>query len=262
MTFFKNNAWPIVGISFLILLAVAVQFKWLHTVMPTGESIWVPFAIGFSALVDSLNPCAFSILFLMTGFLFTLGRSRRQILGAGLLYVFGIFATYIFIGLAGLKILKYFQTPVSLTVIGASFIILAGLILLLNVFFPKFPIKLKIPTFAHKQIAPLIEKGTKVSAFVLGIAVGLFEFPCTGGPYLFVVSILHDHAGGFWLGLLYLFIYNLIFILPLTIVLFVVSNPSVLQVVDKVRRAETKKSRLWVALIMIALGLLVFTLKP
>lgn len=261
MTFIKNNIWPITSLVFLLALGLAVKLGWLHAIMPNGQTTWVPFAIGVSALVDSLNPCAFSILFLMIGFLFTLGRSRRQILGAGLLYVFGIFSTYIVIGLVGLKILKYFQIPVSLTFVGASIIVLAGTIMLLNVFIPSFPIKLKIPTFAHKKIAPLIEKGTKVSAFVLGIAVGLFEFPCTGGPYLFVVSILHDHAGGFWIGLLYLFLYNLVFILPLTIVLFVVSNPNVLQMVDKVRRLETKKSRVWIALIMIVLGLLAFTLK-
>jgi cytochrome c biogenesis protein CcdA len=256
LSFLKKNIWPIIGVSFLVLLAIAVHYRWLHTIMPSGQSVWVPFAIGFSALVDSLNPCAFSILFLMVGFLFSLGRTRSQILGAGFLYVFGIFITYMFIGLIGLKILKYFQIPISLSVIGAGIIILAGLILLLNVIFPNFPIKLKIPHFAHKQIAPLIEKGTKISAFVLGVAVGLFEFPCTGGPYLFVVSVLHDHAGGFWIGLLYLIIYNLIFILPLTIVLLVVSNPAVLQIVDKIRRSETKKSRLWIALAMIALGLL------
>ncbi|MEI6420075.1 MAG: hypothetical protein WCO30_00435, partial [bacterium] len=119
MSFLKNNIWPIVGVSILVLMAIAVQFKWLHAIMPTGQTVWVPFAIGFSALVDSLNPCAFSILFLMVAFLFSLGRSRKQILGAGLLYVFGIFGTYMFIGLAGLKILKYFQTPFSLTAVGA-----------------------------------------------------------------------------------------------------------------------------------------------
>jgi cytochrome c biogenesis protein CcdA len=259
MTFIKNNFWSIIGIFILIVLAVAVQLHWLHAIMPSGQSVWVPFAIGFSALVDSLNPCAFSILFLMVAFLFSLGRTRLQILGAGLLYIFGIFATYMFIGLVGLNILKYFQLPISLSVIGACFIILAGLILLMNVFFPTFPIKLKIPAFAHKQIAPLIAKGTKVAAFILGVAVGLFEFPCTGGPYLFVVGVLHDHAGSFFLGLFYLFVYNLIFILPLTIVLFTAANPTVLQAIDKVRKTESKKSRLWIALVMIALGLIVFT---
>jgi hypothetical protein len=41
----------------------------------------------------------------------------------------------------------------------------------------------------------------------------------------------------------------------------VASNKKVLDVMDKVRRAETKQARIWIALIMILLGVLIFVIQ-
>src|SRR3989344_7196863 len=72
---------------------------------------WMPALIAIAALVDSVNPCAFSVLFLSITFLFGLGRSRNDIIKMGLLYIFGIFTTYILIGLGVLKVLSLFNIP-------------------------------------------------------------------------------------------------------------------------------------------------------
>jgi cytochrome c biogenesis protein CcdA len=93
----------------------------------------------------------------------------------------------------------------------------------------------------------------------MGMLVGLFEFPCTGGPYVFVLGLLHDQAN-FLRGLIYLIIYNLIFVLPLVVALFAVANKQMLETIDKVRRGGTKRSRVILSLIMIGLGALIFVL--
>ena len=221
---------------------------------------WMPALIGIAALVDSVNPCAFSVLFISITFLFSLGKSRRDIVKAGLVYIFGIFATYILIGLGVLKVLSLFNIPHLMSIIGASAIIAFGLVGLINEFFPNFPIKLKIPEFAYGNIAKLMEKATLPAALLLGFAVGLFEFPCTGGPYLFVLGLLHDQ-GNYFKGLVYLLFYNFIFVLPLIVILAISANKRVLQAVDGVRRAETKQARIWLALIMIFLGSLIFVIN-
>ncbi|MBU6370940.1 MAG: hypothetical protein KGH93_03385 [Patescibacteria group bacterium] len=221
---------------------------------------WLPVLIAAAALVDSVNPCAFSVLFLTLAFLFSIGRSRKNIFQAGLSYVFGIFATYMLIGLGILRVLSIFNVPNVLAKAGAFAIILFGLINLTNEFFPKFPIKLKIPDFAYGRLAKLMEKATMPATFALGIAVGLFEFPCTGGPYLFVLGLLHD-AHHFWSGLGYLVFYNLVFILPLFIALLIASSRKVLEAMDTVRKAETKKARVWIALAMILLGAVIFMIQ-
>ena len=221
---------------------------------------WMPALIGIAALVDSVNPCAFSVLFLSVTFLFSLGKSRKEIIKAGLAYIFGIFATYVLIGLGVLKVLSLFNIPNLMSKIGATAIIIFGVIALINEFLPNFPIKLKIPSFAYGNIAKLMEKATLPAALLLGFVVGLFEFPCTGGPYLFVLGLLHDQ-GNYFKGLAYLLFYNLIFVLPLLVILAVSVNKKVLEAVDGVRRAETKQARIWLALIMILLGSLVFVIN-
>ena len=218
---------------------------------------WLPLLVVVAAFVDSLNPCAFSVLFITLAFLFSLGHNRRQIMKAGLVYIFGIFFTYVLIGLGILKVLTIFNIPNSLAKFGAIIVIIFGVINLLNEFFPRFPVKLKIPEASHQKIGELIAKATTPAAFVLGILVGLFEFPCTGGPYLLILSLLHD-GGSYVKGFLYLALYNFIFVLPLLIALFISTDRQILEKLDRLRKAETKKARVWLAVILIGLGLLVF----
>ncbi len=218
---------------------------------------FLPLLIIAAAFVDSINPCAFSVLFITLAFLFSLGQSRKQIIKTGLVYVLGIFLTYILIGLGILQVLTVFNIPNSMAKLGAIAIIIFGVISLLNEFFPNFPIKLKLPDASHKKVGELIAKATVPASFLLGLLVGMFEFPCTGGPYLLVLGLLHDDAS-FVKGFVYLVLYNLIFVLPLLIAIFISTDKPILEKLDKLRRMETKKARVWVALILIVLGLLVF----
>ena len=220
---------------------------------------WLPALIAIAALVDSVNPCAFSVLFITIAFLFSLGRSRRKIFEAGLAYIFGIFATYVLIGLGVLHVLNVFNIPNIVSKVGAGAIILFGLINLTNEFIPNFPIKLKIPAFAYSKIGTFVEKATLSASLGLGFLVGIFEFPCTGGPYLFVLGLLHDQSS-ILKGFVYLIFYNLVFVLPLFIALVIASNRKVLDTMDDLRKAETKKARVWLAVIMILLGVFIFML--
>ncbi len=245
-------------IAFLILLYSGI----FHFHAPDIRTYkgWLPILIAIAALVDSVNPCAFSVLFITIAFLFSIGRSRRKIFQAGLSFVFGIFVTYVLIGLGILRVLSIFNIPNLMAKAGATLIILFGLLYLINEFAPNFPIKPKIPKFAYGKIAVLMEKATLPATFILGIVVGLFEFPCTGGPYLFVLGLLHDQHQ-FFTGFAYLIFYNLIFVLPLFIALLIASNRKVLETMDTIRKAETKKARIWLALVMILLGSLIFVIQ-
>jgi cytochrome c biogenesis protein CcdA len=171
--------------------------------------------------------------------------------------VAGIFLTYVLIGLGVLKVLTIFNIPNGMAKIGAVAIILFGVINMINEFFPRFPIKLKMPDASHGKVGELIAKATVPAAFVLGLLVGMFEFPCTGGPYLLVLGLLHDD-GLFIKGFIYLILYNFIFVLPLLIAIFITTDRPILEKLDKIRRMETKKSRIWVSVIVIVLGLLAF----
>ena len=244
------------AVGFLVALLVGYFLVVKHIIL-VPKAIELFFVISFSAFLDSLNPCAFSILFLTVGFLFSLGRNRKHVFKAGLMYVFGIMATYVLIGLGILRVLSFFNVPNGMAKFGAVAIIVFGAIGLINEFFPSFPIKLKIPHKAHVLIAKYIEKASMPSALVLGVVVGIFEFPCTGGPYLLVLGLLHDQ-GQFWNGFAYLLFYNVVFVLPLFIALLLSIDKRVSEKIDTLRRQETKQARLSVSLLMIALGLIIF----
>mgnify|MGYP001587398776 CR=1 FL=1 len=212
--------------------------------------------IAVAALVDSINPCAFSILLLTIAFLFSAGKLRSGILKIGGLYIAGIFLIYILIGLGILQTLYIFNTPNFMAKIGATLLIALGSINLINEFFPAFPIKLKIPSGAHQRLGRLIEKGSAPAAFLLGVLIGFSEFPCTGGPYLMVLGLLHDQTT-FLKGLYYLIFYNLIFVLPLVIILFIASDKNLLEKVQAWKKSETAKMRLWSGMAMILLGVII-----
>lgn len=220
---------------------------------------WLLPLVGVAALIDSINPCAFSILILTIAFLFSIGKFRSSILKIGSAYIAGIFIVYMLIGLGILQTLHLFDTPHFMAKVGAMLLVALGAINLINEFFPSFPIKLRIPHTAHRKMAELMEKGSIPTAFLLGGLVGLCEFPCTGGPYLMVLGLLHDQAT-YLKGLGYLLLYNAIFILPLVIILLISSDAVLLEKVKSWQQKERGLMRLGGGIAMVALGIIIFFL--
>lgn len=225
----------------------------------SGGGQWLLPLVFVAALIDSINPCAFSILLVTIAFLFSVGKMRSGIMKIGGSYVFGIFIAYVLIGLGILQALHFFNTPNFMAKAGAVLLITLGGINLINEFFPTFPIKLKVPHVAHSKMAELMEKGSMSMAFLLGAFVGLCEFPCTGGPYLMVIGLLRDQTT-YFLGMSYLVLYNLIFISPLVVILFIASDKMLLEKVQTWQRSERKNMRLGAGIAMILLGVLIFLL--
>lgn len=249
-------------IAALVLVGGGIIFQnsaatagWLWNL--SNDGAWLLPLISIAALIDSINPCAFSILILTIAFLFSLGKLRGNILKIGGFYILGLFAVYVLIGLGLLQVLHIFNTPHFMAKLGASLLVAMGLINVINEFAPAFPVKLKIPAAAHAKIGALMEKTSLPGAFALGALVGICEFPCTGGPYLMVLGLLHDQAT-FAPGLAYLFLYNLIFVLPLIVILLIASDRRLLDKVQAWRQREIKGMRFWSGLAMIVLGLLIF----
>lgn len=255
--------------KFVILVAAAVLLFGTVIFFRTGnigatalwnlsdEGKWLLPLIGIAALIDSVNPCAFGILLLTIAFLFSIGKARSGILKIGGAYIFGIFIVYILIGLGILQALHLFNTPHFMARVGASLLIVLGGINIVNEFFPSFPVKLRIPKAAHRKMAGLMERASLGTAFLLGGLTGLCEFPCTGGPYLMVLGLLHDQSS-YLAGVGYLLLYNLIFILPLLVILFIAGNEALVEKVDMWKKSETKNMRLWGGIAMIILGIIIF----
>ncbi len=220
---------------------------------------WLLPLVLVSAILDSVHPCSFSILLITIAFLFGMQMTRRKILETGLAYIFGIFASYFLIGLGLLKVLHLFNTPHFMGKLGAALLIGFGLVNLVNFFWPRFPLKLKLPSSAHSAMGRLINKASLPAAIGLGVLVGLCQFPCLGGPYLMVIGLLRDQVT-YIAGFGYLLLYNVVLILPLLVVLGLAANKTWLDKLSEWRRTNVKTVHLWAGIAMVALGLLVLTI--
>src|SRR3989344_1204123 len=204
----KSKIWWLVGAAAIIIgLALVLKFyagasTIIWNISAGGK--WLLPLVSITALVDSLNPCAFSILILTS----------------------------------------------------ASLLIALGLINLLQELFPNSPVKLRLPQLSHGLIARVMAKASVPAAFILGGLVGLCEFPCTGGPYLMILGLLHDQVP-YFSGLGYLFLYNLIFVLPLVIILALASQKSLLDRIEDWQNRRKKLMRRAGGLAMVALGLII-----
>lgn len=240
-------------VIFLKLTNVGASVIWELS----NEGKWLLPLVIIAALIDSINPCAFGTLLLTIGFLFSIEKTRPEIIKIGSIYILGLFTVYILIGLGVLQVLHLFNTPHFMAKVGAVILITLGGINLVNQFIPSFPVKLRIPQAAHHKIAGLMNKASLPATFGLGLLVGLCEFPCTGGPYLMILGLLHDQ-GTYLAGVGYLLLYNVIFVLPLVVILLIASDGTLLEKVKSWKRTETKNMKLWSGITMIALGLLIF----
>lgn len=248
------------GVVLAVILAIiALQYtpgfsSFLWSISNGG--VWLLPLVIFSALLDSVHPCSFSILLITIAFLFGVQMTRKKILQIGGLYIAGIFAAYFTIGIGLLKVLHIFNTPHFMGKLGASLLVIFGLLNLLNALFPNFPIKLKIPDVAHRSIGKLINTVSLPAAFALGLLVGLCQFPCMGGPYLMVIGLLHDQVT-YVSGFGYLVLYNIILTAPLVATLWVAANPTLIDKVKEWKRTQMKDVHLWAGVAMILIGALI-----
>ena len=255
ITFILIIAVAVAGVALLKQSSLASELLW----NVSGQGSWLLPLVLIAAILDSVHPCSFSILLITIAFLFGLQMTRKKIIQIGGTYIAGIFTAYLLIGLGILRVLHIFNTPHFMAKVGAILLIVLGGINLIKEFFPAFPIKLGIPQRAHRKMAELMDQSSVPTAFLLGGLVGLCEFPCTGGPYLMVLGLLHDQRT-YLTGVGYLLLYNLIFVLPLVIILLIASDNGLLEKVSAWKKAKNKQLRVWGGVAMIILGLLVFAL--
>lgn len=253
---------------FFWLVLIAVIFAasaWFLGSMKSAPLLWkisdsgnflFPLILAAS-VVNSIHPCAFSILLVTIAFLFSIGQLRASVLKIGGMYVFGIFLAYVLIGVGVLQAFHLFDVPYFMAKFGAAALIALGGLNLLNVFFPKFPLKLRIPQIAHQKMGGLMEKGSFAAAFLLGALVGVCALPCSGGPYVMILGLLHDQVT-YWRGLGYLILYNFIFVLPLIVMLLIASDKNVLDKVQEWQKQEMGNMRFWSGIAMIVLGIIIF----
>lgn len=215
--------------------------------------ITLPLVIS-TGLLDSLNPCAISLLLLYIALMYSMKKSHRTIMIFGAFYIAAIYVTYFLIGLGLLRVFHLFGTPHIILTIGGWIAIIFGILNLKEYFFPKLPIHIRIPLNLRQKAGEWAHKATIPAAIVLGVLIGICEFPCSGAVYLAVLTYLQAKET-FLNGILYLALYNLMFVLPLLAVYAVASNRIVTEKMINLQEKSGRKLHLVLAAVMIALGI-------
>ncbi|MBI2047514.1 MAG: hypothetical protein HYT27_00075 [Parcubacteria group bacterium] len=207
-----------------------------------------------TAAIDAINPCAIGVLILMVSVVLASGGSKKRLLLLGSLYVSAIFIVYL---AAGLGLVYFFQSiPLVLTlylsIIIGSLIVLAGLIEVKDYFWYGRWFSLAIPASFAKKIHVYSERVTIPGVIFLGAFVSAVELPCTGAPYLAIITILSQSFD--FTAFLMLVLYNLIFVSPLFVILALVAGGMELQKIKMWKQEGRGFMRLCIGLLLIILG--------
>ena len=211
-----------------------------------------------SAAIDSINPCAIGVLILMVSVILGGGgkdKSTARLLKLGGAYIFAIFATYL---IAGLGLIYFFSSiPIViaeyLSLFVGALVIAAGIFEIKDYFWYGKGFSLQIPKYFAKKIHDYSTTNTTTwGVMFLGAFVAAVELPCTGAPYLAILTILRIDFN--FMAFLLMVLYNIIFVLPLIVILLMVAGGTKISVVSKWKEDGKGLMRLFMGLLMAALG--------
>ena len=207
-----------------------------------------------TAGIDSINPCAIGVLILMISVLLVAHRSTRKMMLLGSLYILSVFVTYLLAGLG----LVYFMSNLPLylseyiSIAVGILIIFAGLLEIKDYFWYGRWFSLTIPGYFAKRLHEHASKVTIPGIMLLGAFVAGVELPCTGAPYLAIITLLSQYFD--FSAFLMLVLYNIVFIAPLLVILFMVAAGKKLHEVKKWKQESRGIMRLFIGLMLVAIG--------
>lgn len=226
----------------------------------TDSNISILKIVGL-AFTDSINPCALSVLLMMLIAVSTYHpKDRKQVLWSGLAFIGAVFITYFIYGLLIVKAFEVLQAFSNIRLYLykglAVGVIILGLLELKDFFFYKpGGVATEMPLFFRPKVQNIIAKITSpLGAFGLGMFVTLFLLPCTIGPYIILGGMLS--FGDFFKSIPILSLYNLIFVLPMiVIVLLVFFGTKNVKQISTWREKNIRILHLIIGIVFILLGL-------
>ena len=255
-------------LSLLALGAIALTGFWHPNAPEAAMQKYLP-QITFptvlvAGVVDGINPCAFTVLLLfVTALTSTLQAGeanvtamRTRLLSMGGIYIAAVFLTYLALGVGLLKSLDFFTRQHVPARLGALLAILFGLWMLKDYFLPDVGWRLQAPARIGIVARQMGKKATLPALIIGGFLIGLCTVPCSGAVYLGVLSLLALQPTAL-LGYTYLVLYNIVFILPLIVILIAASARPTLNRVAHWNLHHKESVRLILGGGVVAMGLLI-----
>lgn len=251
----------------LFLFAVAMAAAALTlSVLPSPMALSLLPIVLVSGFLDGLHPCGFAVLLFFIAFLFTLKRSKAQVFRMGVAYIAGVFLAYFLIGLlllqallalVGINLTSFWASlPKNAMAKAAAYLLIAlGAINIKDYFFYGRWLSLRMPGISKRYVERIIHRSTLPAAFVAGFLVGICAFPCAGGIYIAIITMLTANASA---GIYaYLLLYNLMFVMPLILALLLASNRHVIERISAAEESNKKYIKLVSGIVMVAIALFI-----
>lgn len=211
-----------------------------------------------AAIADSINPCAFAILFVILGSILSQTGSYRKVLFTGLAFTLSIFLSYYLMGIGLYRAFAYANQAMYLQIWAAVVAIAIWLANIKDYFWFGKYFTMEMPERFKMSSRTWLKKiHSPMWAFFIGILISLFLLPCTGGPYLTILSYLASESANInMMWYIYLLIYNLIFITPFVIITLLVSLGSAdIATLKEYREMYKQEIHLAVWILMLWLGI-------
>jgi len=188
-----------------------------------GESKENNFSLGFllsTAFLDALNPCSLAVMvFLLAIFIFFRNGKKPHLLG--FFFTLAVFSSYFLLGIGNFGIKNPFKISWFFSILMGFLAIFCGLLSLLGFLSREKRMASFFPSLAGLRItweSPRLDLLRRVGHWIIFIFLGFggsfLLYPCADRPYIDLVSVL-SQKNTLAIFLEQLFLYNLIFILPL-----------------------------------------------
>jgi cytochrome c biogenesis protein CcdA/thiol-disulfide isomerase/thioredoxin len=229
-----------------------------------------PMTVIAAGLIDGINPCAFATIVFFVTYLAATGRGSREATAVGLVFAAAVFATYSAVGLGALgaivKLRAYSTISGTIDAVAGSAALLFGVLSLADYLKARRgridEMSLVLPGFLKKRINLNISKqvrlrGIVLGAFVAGVLVSVFELACTGQVYLPTLALVTGDPALRARMVFYLLIYNVMFILPLLVILGLTHFGLSSQTLAGFFKKRIAASKLALAILFLAIGAVV-----
>jgi cytochrome c biogenesis protein CcdA/glutaredoxin len=230
------------------------------------------FAVVAAGLIDGINPCAFATLIFFVSYLTLSRRTGKEVLFVGGAFTMGVFIAYLAVGLGLYQILELVSG--TLDVIAKVVYVLTGVFCLVLAVLSFLDYQkarqgevsdmlLKLPAPLRKRINATIRKGRSstnyiIGAFVAGILISFLELACTGQVYLPTIIFVSSIPELRLRAILYLIIYNLLFILPLVVIFILVYFGTTSKDLTQFLQKNASWVKLGMSIVFVALGVWLF----
>ncbi len=217
-----------------------------------------PVAVVCGAALDAINPCEFAILILLMASILIADDTRKKALRTGLSFVAAVFIAYFLMGVGLLEFIRVY----TLSFAGIFYKIVAALAIiigLLNIkdyfWYGGGGFIMEVPQSWRPKMKGLIRRvASPIGGFFTGLVVSLFLLPCTSGPYVVILGLLASKTT-LVKAILYLVVYNLIFIAPMVAIVLAMHWGLPPERAEDWRKQKIRLLHLIAGIVLVALGL-------